>query len=294
MKTGIFTLPDEKMGFFKAVEYAKRMGIDAIEPYPRAEFAVPDAQAAARLKDYAAENGVGVCCFSMSANIVGNDMESELEMLRLYADVAAAVGSPFLHHTLYPRLSFAACDISFKEALSRAVKGVREIFDYAEQKGVRCVYENQGLYFNGVNRIDDFLGEVNRNVGIVADLGNILFVGETPEAFAARFAPYICHVHLKDYLYKDSRWPSPGEGWYQSRDGGYLRGTIAGHGVVNFSRVFSILNAAGYDGYFSMEYDGMEEPFRAIELGLSNVRRFYRSACLDETNYRDVRPCLPE
>ena len=62
-------------------------------------------------------------------------------------------------------------------------------------------------------RFDDLLGEVDRNVGVVADLGNILFVGETPEEFVARFAGRICHVHAKDYLRKDSRWPDPGKGW---------------------------------------------------------------------------------
>lgn len=288
MKTGIFTLPDAKMSFRDAVDYAKRIGLDAIEPYPSREFEQPDADAAKKLADYANEQGVGICCFSMAADIVGRNRRTEIEKLKRYADVAAAMGSPYLHHTLYPALGFAHNGLTFKEALKYAAEGVREVCDYAEEKGVKCLYEDQGFCFNGVQRFDDFLGEVNRKVGVVADLGNILFVGEQPEAFVARFAPLIEHVHVKDYLYKDARWPSPGEGWYVSRDGGYLRGTVIGHGTVNFRRVFSILQSVGYDGYFSLEYDGMEDAFRANELGLANMKRYAMLAQMDQTSPTEV------
>ena len=288
MKTGMFTLPDGKMTFMQAVDYAKKIGLDAIEPYPAREFVQPDADSAKRLADYAAEKQVGICCFSMGADIVGKNRRAETETVKRYAEVAAAMGSPYLHHTLYPALGFSQNGLPFKEALKRAVESAREICDYAEQLGVKCLYEDQGFYFNGVQRFDDFLGEVNRDVGVVVDVGNIFFVGEQPEAFAARFAPLVRHVHIKDYLYKDSSWPAPGEGWYVTRDGGYLRGTVPGHGVVNYRRVFSILNAVGYDGFFSLEYDGMEDAYRANELGLQNIRRYYEMAKLDAVKHVDV------
>ena len=288
MKTGIFTLPDAKMTFRDAIDYAKKLGLDAIEPYPAREFVQPDAEEAKRLADYAQEQSIKICCFSMAADIVSGDRKAAIENLKRYADVAAALGSPYLHHTLYPALLFKDNRMSFKEALRFAAEGVREVYDYAEQLGIKCLYEDQGFYFNGVQRFDDFLGEVNRDVGVVADLGNILFVGESPEAFTARFAPLVRHVHVKDYLYKDSRWPSPGEGWYAARDGGYLRGTVPGHGIVNFRRVFSILQSVGYDGFFSLEYDGMEDAYRANELGLQNIRRYYEMASLDSQKYTDV------
>ncbi len=288
MKTGLFALPDGKMTFMEAVDYAQKLGVNAIEPYPRSEFTEPDVEAARRLSEYAAEKKVGICCFSMAADVVTGDVKAAVEMLKRYADTAAAMGSPYLHHTILPALGFDENGMPFKEALRRAVQAVREVYDYAEQKGVKCLYEDQGFYFNGVQRFDDFLGEVNRDVGVVADLGNILFVGETPEAFLARFAPRVKHVHVKDYLYKDSRWPMPGEGWYISRDGGYLRGTVIGHGVVNFERCFSILNSVGYDGYFSLEYDGMEEACRANGLGLANMRRFYQRARLNDVKHTGV------
>jgi len=269
------------MTFCGAVDYAVSLGLDAIEPYPRSEFAVPDVEAARRLADYAASQGIGICCFSMGVDIVSGDTAAAIENLKRYADAAAAMGSPYLHHTLCPALKPNAGGLPFKEVLRRAVKGAREVYDYAEQLGVQCLYEDQGFYFNGVQRFDDFLGELNRTAGVVADLGNSLFVGEEPEAFAARFAPLVRHVHVKDYLRKDARWPSPGKGWYETRDGGYLRGTVIGHGTVNFIRTFSILNEVGYDGFYSMEYDGMEEAYQANALGLANMKRYYEMVGLN-------------
>lgn len=288
MKTGIFTLPDPNMTFHEAVDYARGLGLDAIEPYPSRELAQPDIDKAKALADYAGERGVSICCFSMAADVVTGDRRAAVENLKRYAEVAAALGSPYLHHTLYPALSLGGNHLSFREALGRAVESVREVCDYAGQLGVKCLYEDQGFLFNGVQRFDDFLGEVKCEVGVVADLGNILFVGEQPEAFAARFAPLIEHVHVKDYLYKDAGWPSPGEGWYHSRDGGYLRGTVPGHGTVRFNRVFSILQSVSYDGYFSLEYDGMEDAFRANETGLENIRRYYEMAKFDQMKHVDV------
>ncbi|MBQ9855533.1 MAG: sugar phosphate isomerase/epimerase [Clostridia bacterium] len=287
MKTSIFSLPSG-MSFHEAVDYAKTLGLDAIEPYPSREFARPDVDEAKRLKEYADEMGVGISCFSMAANIVTGDRKAAIEELKGYADVAAAMGSPYLHHTLLPVLNFSELGLTFREAMKKAVEGVREISDYAAEKGIQCLYEDQGFYFNGVQRFDDFLGKVNRNVGVVADLGNILFVGEEPEAFTARFAPLVKHVHVKDYLRKDSRWPNPGEGWYIDRNGGYLRGTVVGHGTVNFQRVFSVLQSVGYEGYFSLEYDGMEDAYRANKLGLANMKRYYEMAKLDQMKSVDV------
>ncbi len=274
MKTSIFTLPFPEMTFRQAVDYALRLGVGAIEPYPHAEFAEPSVEAARRLADYAGEKGVGLCCFSMPANLAGADVRGETERLKRYADVAAAMGSPYFHHTLAPRLSLDARTAPFRTLIRRAAEAAREVYDYAGERGVQCVYEDQGFVVNGAERFDDFLEALNREAGVVADLGNIFFVDETPEAFVARFLPAIRHVHVKDYLVKDSRWPNPGRGWYLTAGGGYLRGTVIGHGQVNFTRVFSLLHAAGYDGYYSIEYDGMEEAAAAQELGLANMRRF--------------------
>ena len=58
--------------------------------------------------------------------------------------------------------------------------------------------------------------------------------------------------------------------------------------MVCFERVFTILNDAGYDGYFSLECDCMEEIFKAQKLSIENMRRFYRMAQVSGQKAMDV------
>ena len=51
-----------------------------------------------------------------------------------------------------------------------------------------------------------------------------------------------------------------------------LRGAIAGHGVLDLPAQLKLLKQAGYDGFVSLEFEGMEEPTQAITLGLDYLR----------------------
>ena len=84
--------------------------------------------------------------------------------------------------------------------------------------------------------------------------------------------PYAFHVHAKDFHYKSGSLPDPGEGWFRSRGGNYLRGAIIGHGEVPITQCLRIMKNHGYDGVLSIEFEGMEEPIKAIETGLANLK----------------------
>lgn len=282
MKLGLFTLPGEITSYRQAVDFAKACDIAAIEPYCDREFARPDVDAARRLADYAGEQGIDICCFSMAVDVAAEDNTAEIERLKRYADVAAAMGSPFLHHTLLPGLTHDFARLPFSQLLQRAVQSIRTVYDYAEQVGVKCVYEDQGYVFNGCERFERLIEAVDREIGVVADLGNILFVGERPEVFVGRFAPWIDHVHIKDYLFQPGCSARPDEHWHTTRDGDYLRDTIIGHGTINFEKIFRILLRAGYQGYYSLEYCGPEDAIKAIRTSADNLRRFYSRACSPE------------
>jgi len=275
MKLGIFSLPKGDMTFMQAVDYAKEKGLYAIEPFPAHEFKTPDVEAAKRVKAYADEQGVKICCFSMGVTIIGDGAKEQIASLKKYSEVAAALGSPYLHHTIALVINHNYRAVPFKLLLSEAVEGIREVYDYAEQFGVKTIYEDQGYYFNGCERFELLLNEVNRDIGVNADLGNIYFVGEKPEDFVGRFAPFIKHVHLKDYIFKSGDKLFPGEEWYKTRGGDYLRGTVVGHGIVDYGKIFRILNGRNYDGCYCVEYDGLENGELAMDLSLRNARRYF-------------------
>jgi len=283
MELGIFGLPSSKMTFMEAVDYAAEVGLDAIEPYPHAEFANPTDEAIAKAKEfgeYAKSKGIKVSCFSMGIDITtGDTIAKNIERLKGYARLSAAMGCPYLHHTLMPSLvsNFSSGEL-FDVLFDRAVKGIREVYDYAETVGVKAIYEEQGFVFNGAQRFERLLNAVDRDIKVVADLGNIKFVGEDPVDFVGQFAPYVAHVHVKDYIYKPATANFPGEEWYNTRNGDFLRGTIVGHGTIDFVTCCRILISAGYTGSFSLEYDGKEDPFMADKLSSRNFRRYYAQA----------------
>lgn len=289
MKLGLFSLPREITSYRQAVDFAKTCGIAAVEPYCDREFTLPDVDAAKRLADYAGEQGIGICCFSLAVNVAATDNTAEIERLKRYADVAAAMGSPFLHHTLLPGLKHDFVRLPFSQLLQRAVQSIRTIYDYAEQVGVKCVYEDQGYVFNGCERFERLIEAVDREIGVVADLGNILFVGEQPEVFVGRFAPFIDHVHVKDYLFQPGDSDQPDSHWLTTRDGDYLRDTIIGHGAINFEKIIRILLRAGYQGYYSLEYCGPEDAFKAIRTSADNLQRLYVRAGGTDTGSVDFR-----
>jgi sugar phosphate isomerase/epimerase len=70
---------------------------------------------------------------------------------------------------------------------------------------------------------------------------------------------------------KSGECDNPGEGWFQSRAGNYLRGSIIGHGNVPVRQCLGNLRRAGYDGYVSIEFEGMENCLTGLRVGRQNL-----------------------
>ncbi len=263
-----------EMGVPAAVEYAKLLGFEGVEPYPGPGFeTLADAEALGKILQDA-----GLCapCVSKAVNLIGPDGDAAVADLKALADMTAAVGAPLLHHTLASGLRVLPVgSASFDSVFGEVVDRTRQVADYCAQLGLRVIYEDQGFLFNGVERFERFMNAVDRdNIGVCADLGNIFFVGETPERFIGVFSNRICHVHIKDYLYKPGSAPFPGKSWMRTRDGGYLRNTIPGHGIVDNVACISVLLSAGYDGFYSFEFGGPEPYDSGIREAISNLEYY--------------------
>ena len=282
MKLGFFGMPQGVSNYREGVDACVANGLEYIELYNGWEFdgrlMLPELiRNARRWKEYADSRGIRVSCFSAYADVVGENRAAVIQQLKNLAEVCEVLGCPYLHHTLAPSLESA--NTAAGEVFEKAIGAVREIYDYAEAHGVKCLYEPQGLVFNGCQAIQRFLSEVGRDVGLVADFGNPLFVGESAKAFVTRFAHRIAHVHIKDYLVKESSAADPGKYWYQAKNGDYLRDTIIGHGHVPIRSLFRILLEAGYTGAYSLECGGLEHAHpEASALDIENTKRFYQEA----------------
>lgn len=238
------------------VDYAVAHGITKLETLNLLDLSTPDLEVARDLKAYADSKGITFPCVSVGLSLVDEDRDARIEEMKRYADIAKILGSPYLHHTL--ALNFSEPEkivANFELFYTRGVAAAREVFDYAATLGIRTIYEDQGFVFNGVTTFRRFLQDVERNVGVVADFGNIQFVDENAEDFIPAFAERIVHVHVKDYIVTagSSREIQPGE--YTSRGGNYLRDCLVGEGSVHTDAAFQALKDMGYNGIVSLEGD---------------------------------------
>jgi sugar phosphate isomerase/epimerase len=64
-------------------------------------------------------------------------------------------------------------------------------------------------------------------------------------------------VHLKDF--RRAR-PDETEHVYKALDGLPFTGAVVGQGAVDLPAIVGLLDAAGYTGWLSLEYEGGEDP----------------------------------
>lgn len=104
--------------------------------------------------------------------------------------------------------------------------------------------------------------------GFNFDPSHLVWQGVDPEAFILEYGSRIYHVHMKDAVVKrDGRTGVLGS---HIRFGDLRRGwdfVSLGHGDVNFDRIIRALNAVGYNGPLSVEWEdsGMDREFGARE-----------------------------
>jgi sugar phosphate isomerase/epimerase len=106
-------------------------------------------------------------------------------------------------------------------------------------------------------------------------MGNFLCVDEDPAKAVGKLLPYILHAHTKDFFVRDGLLPNPGAGWFTSRGGNYLRGTIVGQGNVPISKCVGMIKNSGYTGNFSIEFEGIEDNIFALTTGLANLNSYF-------------------
>ena len=269
-----------KIRFLDIPAKASEMGFDVVEFF---EFIMPDGEDTAGFAEKLAQEcknvGIIIGHYSVGADLLsgnGGDLDAEIERLKGEVEVASILGSPGMRHDAtrgvpegYPHYT------GFDDVLPRLVEGCRRVTEYAESRGIKTMMENHGFFAQDSDRVEKLVrGVAHDNFGLLLDIGNFLCADEEPEIAMGKLIPYAFHVHIKDFHRKSGNEIDPGEGWFLSRGGNYLRGAIAGHGDVGLFQVLKKLKAAGYDGTVSLEFEGIEESEKGIGIGYANIRRY--------------------
>jgi sugar phosphate isomerase/epimerase len=272
------------MGQLDIIPKTKEIGFDVIE---FSTLTLPPGETplsfAPRIREACDQAGLPVANYTIGADFLNGsngDWKAEVARLKDEVRVAKILGAPGMRHDA--TRGFAAQHQGprgFDDALPVLVKGCRAVTEFAADLGIRTMVENHGFFCQDSDRVEKLANGVNHpNFGLLADMGNFLCADEDPARALGRVMPYAGHVHAKDFHTKPGSGPNPGKGWFRSRAGNYLRGSIIGHGDVPIAQCLGIMKRAGYDGVLSIEFEGLEDPIKGIALGLENLRRYVAEA----------------
>lgn len=262
-------MKDTGANYFDICDIAKKIGFDGIE-FIDLSLDVQPAESeialAEQIRDYCAKIGLDVIAYTIAADFLKG--AEEIDRVKAKVDVAAALGVKTMRHdATWNR------ETPWRESVARIADAIREVTVYAEGKGVRTCTENHGFVLQDAERVETLIQTVNHpNYGWLIDIGNFLCADDPAIHAVPIAAPYAFHVHVKDFVYKGKYDDHPGEGWITTRNGNYIRGTIAGHGVVPVRHCLKLIADTGYDGYVSYEFEGMEDNMTALELGHAFIR----------------------
>ncbi|HEY5585085.1 MAG TPA: sugar phosphate isomerase/epimerase [Ruminiclostridium sp.] len=286
MKIGVSTysysalVNNGNMTQFDIIKKAKEMGFDLVE---FAGLIIPESESAesysTRIKEECARVEIEMGNYTIGADFINGsegDLNAEIERLKGEVRIAKILGAPGMRHdATYGFKAEYRGTKGFQDALPILIKGCRAITEFAAELGIKTMVENHGFFCQDSERIEMLVNGVNHeNFGVLLDIGNFLCADEDPAKAVGRLAPYTSHLHAKDFHTKPGTAPNPGSGWFCSRGGNFLRGSIIGHGDVPIAQCMNIIKRTGYDGNVSIEFEGMEDPLRGISVGLENLKAY--------------------
>jgi sugar phosphate isomerase/epimerase len=235
-----------------------------------------DPEFVAAIKKRAADRGVTLSNMVVPADLLGSDAATSMARLKRHIHVAAELGIHLFRHDVAPWKMKAENVAEFEELLPRMVDVSKELARYAAQYDITTSVENHGLLMNGGERVRRLIHLVDEpNFKTTLDVGNFLSVDDNAVVSTALNAPLASIVHLKDFYIRDQYM---GDGWHHTPGGKYLLGSIVGYGDLDMRGIVRGIVDSGYDGFISIEFEGIEDAVVGAERGLANAKRLFAEA----------------
>ena len=266
-----------EMDLFQVMDKTKEIGFDAIELI---DFAAPEGKTvpafAAELRNYAEKIGLAISSYTIGANFLQEDVAAEVTRIKGQVDIAAILGVKVMRHDIFSSYPDSYQGIrTFDAVLPLIAPAIREVAEYAASKGIITMSENHGYIAQDADRLLRLYTAVNcPNYRYLCDIGNFICADEDCAVSVGKMTELISHVHVKDFFIRSGMEPDPGRGWFRTRAGNYIRGTVFGQGNIPTFQCLRVIKKSGYDGYLSLEFEGMEEPLQSIEIGYENLKRY--------------------
>ncbi|TYP72448.1 sugar phosphate isomerase/epimerase family protein [Paenibacillus methanolicus] len=285
MKLGISSyslyqaLESGEMDILGVIDWVADQGAEHVEIVPVGFELAGNPELADAIREKAAARGIAVSNYAIGANFAVESEEayrSEIERVKSEVELAARLGVKLMRHDV--ARSDDTSIRHFNAILAKLAEACGEIADYAAGYGITTSVENHGYFVQASDRVQALVQAVDRpNFRTTLDVGNFVCVDEDPVAAVRNNLPFASMVHVKDF-YRRPSYRNPGDGWFRSASGNFLRGAIAGQGDLDLAESLCLIKRSGYDGYISLEFEGLEECKKGTAIGLANVRRLWEEA----------------
>ncbi len=261
------------------IEWIAENGGEHAEIVPLEYDLLEQPELADRIREKAAQCGIELSNYAIGANFVTDSDEAylaEIERVKKHVDLAHRMGIRLMRHDAASRPLPETTISRFEADLERVAEACRQVADHAASYGIVTSVENHGYYIQHSDRVQRLVERVGRdNFRTTLDVGNFLCVDELSVPAVSKNISIASMVHVKDFYVRPS-YRNPGEGWFRSAGGSYLRGAIVGQGDIDMPEVLRIVKASGYDGYVSIEFEGMEECRQGAKIGMEYVRTLWK------------------
>jgi sugar phosphate isomerase/epimerase len=268
MRLAFSTLGCPSWGLEEVAEAAVAHGYDAVELralagsldlLSRPEL---DRGRVAETRAWLDGRGLHVCCVDTSCAFDSKDADERRAQERIALDhcaLAVALGAPLVR--VFPdRIPEGATPEATRD---RIVESLREVALHAPD-GVRVGLETHGDFAHADATAELVELAAHPRVAVIWDVANALAAGSPVREAARTLAPFLAHVHLRDARPVEGR-----EHWLP---------VLAGQGAVPFAEAVGALEAIGYDGFVSFEWEKywhpeIEEPEVALPDFAAAMRR---------------------
>lgn len=271
-------IQDGRLTVVDAVRWIADHGGEHIEIVPLGFDLMENPDLADEIRQAADEAGIDISGYCVGNNFVVDteeEFEARVAELMAHVDIAARLGVKWMRHDVASVPVEETTIRRFEQELPRMVEGCRRVADHAAKYGIVTSVENHGYFVQAADRVQRLVLAVDRpNFRTTLDVGNFMCVDEDPVASVKKNISLASMVHVKDF-YRRPAWMDMGEGWFRTASGNWLRGAITGHGEIDLMSVLRVIKQSGYDGYLSIEFEGLEDCLLGSRLSLANVRRLW-------------------
>jgi sugar phosphate isomerase/epimerase len=270
-----------EMTVLDAIRWIADNGGEHMEIVPYGYTLVDNPELADAVRETAKEAGIVLSNYSMPANFVQDTDElfdEEIARVKQHVDLVHRLGMNHMRHdvTAFTLPEEKTTIKWFEDHLHLMVKGSQLIADYAAQFGITTTIENHGFSVQSSDRVQRVLLAVDRpNFKTTLDVGNFMCVDENSIIGVKKNLPYASLIHFKDFYFRPYDQQPGGGDWFLTSNGNYLRGAIVGHGDIEIRKIVKLIKDSGYDGYITIEFEGMEECKSASRIAMDNLRRFW-------------------